>query len=179
MQKRQLLGIVVFALGGASFLASFLFSTYIVSSFFSFGPIPTSSGLLQVAGFFIIAATGFVPFFLVGLGLYLIFKPMLMIGSQVTPMAPNVPASEKQNREEIKRIKSLTDDDLAKELVSMKTIEHVLVPRLATTPNENTPQSAEMAQMLKKTRDRITALDAELRQRRQIQEQKQLTAVRH
>jgi hypothetical protein len=156
------------------------FAIAFADNLFFVGPIPPGLSLSQVLAFLLIAATGFVPFFVVGLGLYLIFKPMLATGSQMpVGEAQKAKPSEKENKEEIESIKQLPDEELQKELVSMKTIEHVLVPRMGSQPNKKSPVSAEMVLMLKKTRDRITAIEAELGERRQIREQDELTAVRN
>jgi hypothetical protein len=57
----------------------------------------------------------------------------------------------------------------------MKTIEHVLAPRLSNqTSGNNSSDSAEMSEMLKKTRDRIVVIEAELRDRRNVKEQEEL-----
>ena len=80
-------------------------------------------------------AFGFVPYFPIGLGLYLIFKPLFTMGAQFSgPESRKVKLAEKENKVEGERIKQLSDEELQKELVSMKTIEHVLVPRLETLP---------------------------------------------
>lgn len=178
MQRRQLLGIILFAIGGSLLTTvSALFGFFVTS----FVPV-FNGGVGNNFGFSEALATemtiGFVPYFLIGLGLYLIFKPLITMGALFSgPEARKVKLEEKENKVEIERIKQLSDEELQKELVSMKTIEHVLVPRLVTLPNQNSSESGEMVRMMKKTRERITSIEIELRERRQLQDQDRLTTV--
>ncbi len=175
MQRRQLLGIVLFGIGGSLLASNSIYFSFFFNQFYiGPGPGPTPTEVLLID-----SAFGFVPYFLIGLGLYLIFKPLLAMGILLSgPETRKSKLLEKENKAEIERIKQLSDEELQKELVSMKTIEHVLVPRLGVKPNENSPESAELAQMLKKTRDRISAVEVELKERRKVKEQEQLTPFR-
>ncbi|MDH2900238.1 MAG: hypothetical protein PXY39_04645 [archaeon] len=180
MQRRQLLGIVIFGIGGSLLTGSGLFAEFVFNYLFVPGPNGLGPSFFSPEGLLIDVAFGFVPYFLIGLGLYLIFKPLLTMGALFSgPETSKVSLAEKESRVESERIKQLSDEELQKELVSMKTIEHVLVPRLGTLQNQNSSESREMTQMLKKARERITAIEAELRERRQRQEQNRLTAVQN
>jgi hypothetical protein len=79
-----------------------------------------------------------------GLAIYLIFKPVLMMADQVSGLQEGTTRSKsdekklvKEKELELQRIMTMSDEELHNELISMKTVEHVLVPRLQASPAQD------------------------------------------
>jgi hypothetical protein len=91
-----------------------------------------------------------------------------MVGQTVGSLkARNTEEPGKGGGSELDDIKGLPDNDLQKELVSMKTIEHVLVPLLNGRSQKSSAHSFEMSDMLAKARIRISLIEEEQQLRRQ------------
>jgi hypothetical protein len=175
MQRTQRNGIILFGFGGALALTVYVLSIYffdrlLIAPFFSANLyfLLTEQALLSVV-------ISFFPFFIMGLGIYLIFKPVLMMADQVAGFREGTKRSnsdekklEKEKELELQRIMTMSDEELHNELVSMKTVEHVLVPRLQASPaqdSKNPVTSPELAEMVK-VREKIEMIEEEQKKRR-------------
>jgi hypothetical protein len=194
MRKTQLLGMTTLGLGGVLFVTSFTLSLYNTAAcFISATQIPNSNnGCFLYYGAFGLGGA-FASFFLIGLGVYFIFKPLLgltqtnvaqtdngEVAPGVTPPLPTVgplPVNEKEKKREeqkrlleLQKIQSLPEAELRKELVSMKTIQHVLQPRLNSATNQQGQTSEQMRQMLDHVNIRIGIIEDELARRRTLEQ---------
>lgn len=158
---------MLFAIGSSFALGLYFVGVYLV------GPVLSQFGvqtlnlpyLLNVAeAFFTLFGFSIVPFFLIALGLYFIFQPMFNSASMVAPRGREEALLEFQGSEG--KFKDMSSDELQKELVRMKTIEHVLLARENSRSNS---KPDEMSQTLANSQDRIAAIEEEIGVRRATQ----------
>jgi len=176
MQRKQLLGIILFAIGGGLGFFSFAYSVLFVETTYGlssgirtpFLSVPFAESLAISIG------VGFVPFLLMGLGLYFIFQPYFSTMQRVAEaieereeaaIQASLQKAEADNKEpEIPQLKGnddlkkLNGSELQQELIKMKTIEHVLSSRQKKADS----QPDQMTDMLSKTHERIAAIELEI-----------------
>ncbi len=142
-RKTRRNGLILFGFGGALVLTIYLLSGYLSLGLIVF---PYSADLyfdLTERALFVLVIS-LVSFFIMGLGIYMIFKPVLLMSDHILGLRQQLKISksgekkiEKKKQIELQRIMSLSDEELHSELVSMKTVEQVHVPRLQVSSEQN------------------------------------------
>jgi hypothetical protein len=159
---------ILFAVGSALALSMNYFAVYLVDDFSQLTCTsicyPFATGVL--GSIFIVFSLSIVPFFLIALGLYFIFQPMFNSASGMVASRERKEASLEFQSGEAGKFKGMSNDELQKELVRMKTIEHVLLARENSSLNS---KPDDMSQTLANAQDRIAAIEEEISMRRAAQ----------
>lgn len=162
MKRKQILGVILFGIGGAFLFSGYDFACLTGSCFQQgFPPFLVTSGSMSLQ---VLAILGFVPFSLIAFGIYFVFQP-LFPKSIETFEANEEPIELPEENVAVtnRKLAGLSDEELQKELTRMKTIEHVLQARQT---DQVSMTSDEMGATLALTEKRISAIEDEIRNRR-------------
>jgi hypothetical protein len=169
LQRKQFLGILLFAIGSSFTLGLYFVGVLLVEPFLSQSGLP---GLLEqnlpnaIIELFTLFGLAIIPFFLIALGLYFIFQPMFNSASGTVASRERKEELLEFQSSEAGRFKGMSNDELQKELVRMKTIEHVLLARENSRSNS---KPDDMSQTLANAQNRIAAIEEEISMRQAAQ----------
>jgi hypothetical protein len=169
LRRKQFLGILLFAIGSSFALGLYFVGALIVEPFLSQSGFPGFIGQTlpnAIIELFTLFGLAIIPFFLIALGLYFIFQPMFNSASGVFASRERKESLLEFQSGEAGKFKGMSNDELQKELVRMKTIEHVLLARENSRSNS---KPDDMSQTLAKAQDRIAAIEEEICMRQAAQ----------